>query len=120
MSRTKKLVRIKSLSWYEENQNEDGEVDVPCMFVFSMRNFCGLLCYATNRERTVDWHGKECDIYNLEIAWDKYPLPERNALKKMLKDIEEDEDEDEDVEVSNYSWSEMMFDFVNVRKIIKI
>lgn len=117
MPRTRRLVRVKSLSWYEENQNEDGDVDVPCLFVFSMRNFCGLLCYATNRGRTVEWNGKEYDIYNLEIAWDKYPSPERNALKKMLKDIEE---EDEDVEVSDYSWSEMMFDFVNERKIIKI
>jgi hypothetical protein len=118
MPRTKRLVRVKSLEWYESNQNEDGEVDVPCLFVFSMRNFCGLLCYATNRGRTTEWHDKEYDIYNLEIAWDKYPLPERNALKKMLKDIEEDEDED--VEVSDYSWSEMMFDFVKERKIIKI
>lgn len=118
MSRTKRLVRVKSLSWYESNQNEDGDVDVPCLFVFSMRNFCGLLCYATNRERTIEWHDKEYDIYNLEIAWDKYSLPERNALKKMLKDIEEEDDED--VEVSDYSWSEMMFDFIHERKIIKI
>lgn len=113
----KRLVRVKSLSWYED-QNEDGEVDVPCMFVFSMRNFCGLLCYATNEGRTVEWHGKEYDIYSLEIAWNKYPLPERNALKKMLKDIKLEEDED--VNASHYSWSEMMFDFVSERKIIKI
>lgn len=80
----KRLVRVKSLEWYGD-QNEDGEVDVPCMFVFSMRNFCGLLCYATNKGITVEWHGKEYDIYSLEIAWDKYPLPKRNALKKCLK-----------------------------------
>lgn len=118
MPRTKRLVRVKSLSWYRDNQNEDGEVDVPCMFVFSMRNFCGLLCYATNEGRTVEWHSKEYDIYSLEIAWNKYSLPERNALKKMLKDIELEKDED--VDASDYSWSEMMFDFVNERKIIKI
>ena len=106
----KRLVRVKSLEWYED-QNEDGEVDVPCLFVFSMRKFCGLLCYATNKGITDKWHGKEYDIYSLEIAWDKYPLPKRNALKKMLKDIELEEDED--VDASDYSWSEMMFDFVN-------
>ncbi len=118
MPRTKRLVRVKSLEWYGNNQNVDGEVDVPCMFVFSMRNFCGLLCYATNKGRTVEWHGKEYDIYSLEIAWNKYPLPKRKALKKMLQDIALEEDED--VEASDFSWSEMMFDFVSERKIIKI
>ena len=36
----------------------------------------------------------------------------------MLKNIEEEEDKE--VEVSDYSWSEMMFDFIHERKIIKI
>ena len=36
----------------------------------------------------------------------------------MLQDIALEEDED--VEASDYSWSEMMFDFANERKIIKI
>lgn len=118
MPGTKRLVRIKSINWYEANQNEDGEVDVPCMFVFSMRHFCGLLCYATKKGTTVKWHNKNYYLYHLEMAWDKYPAYERKALKRMLKDI--GEEEDEDVEVSDYSWSEMMFDFVKERKIIKI
>lgn len=118
MPRTKRLVRVKSLNWYEENQDVNGDVDIPCVFISSMRNFCGLLCYATNKGSTVKWHGKEYDIYSLEIAWNKYPLPKRNALKKILKDIELEEYED--IDASDYSWSEMMFDFVNERKIIKI
>ena len=34
-------VRIKSFKWYLKNKKDDDTIDVPCLFVYGMRNYCG-------------------------------------------------------------------------------